>query len=152
MARSAALTQYIQYGNNCKAAYYAQSFVDEDGELLDGSNLFAYKITFQASQIPHYKRFWSITAYTPEDVELVPNTANKYVVASYTPGLITAADGSISIYLQANAPENKDLIYNWLPVPDGWFNVMLRIYGPEEGTPEYCGHYRPPAVERIPAL
>ena len=31
-------------------------------------------------------RFWSVTAYTPEAIELVDNPADKYAVASYTPG------------------------------------------------------------------
>jgi hypothetical protein len=31
-------------------------------------------------QIPDAERFWSITAYTPYAIELVPNPANKYAV------------------------------------------------------------------------
>jgi len=77
---------------------------------------------------PHeYQRFWSMTAYTPEYIELVPN-APTYVVASYTPGLVTAKDGSVTIYVQADQPEtNTD---NWLPVPKGHFSLLFRVYGP----------------------
>lgn len=34
-----------------------------------------------------FQRFWPLTAYTPVSFELIPNRANKYLVASYTPGL-----------------------------------------------------------------
>jgi hypothetical protein len=55
-------------------------------------------------KIAQAKRFWSITAYTPEAIELVRNSAEKYVVARYTPGLVTNADGSISIYITRRQP------------------------------------------------
>lgn len=86
-----------------------------------------------------------MTAYTPEDVELVWNLAKKYVVGSYTPGLESNADGSLSIYLSADPPHGKPLA-NWLPVPRGPFNVMLRVYGPEGSVADAT--YVPPPVER----
>ncbi|MGZ5442068.1 MAG: IS1595 family transposase [Thermoanaerobaculia bacterium] len=88
----AALTEYIQAGNDRKAAYYANAFVDASGLPLDGGS-FAYTIQFAKNELPQYKRFWSMTAYTPESIELVPNALDKYVVASYKPGLVTAEDG-----------------------------------------------------------
>jgi len=140
----AALTEYIQVGNDRKAAYYANAFVDASGLPLDGS-AFAYTITFAKDELPQYSRFWSMTAYTPEYIELVPNEANKYVVASYTPNLVTANDGSVTIYVQAEPPEDS-LTPNWLPVPKSHFSLLFRVYGPQ-GT-ALSGTYVPPKIHR----
>ena len=45
-----------------------------------------YVLTFPPGQHPEAMRFWSVTAYTPEAIELVDNPADKYAVASYTQG------------------------------------------------------------------
>lgn len=140
----AALTEYIQVGNDRQAAYYANAFVDGSGLPLDGSS-FAYTITFTKDELPQYQRFWSLTAYTPVYVELVPNEAEKYVVASYTPGLVTAADGSVTIYIQADQPEDQH-VPNWLPVPKGQFSMLFRVYGPEGSA--LAGTYMPPKIHR----
>ncbi len=142
----AALTEYIQYGNERKTAYYAHAFMDGQSVPLDGG-AYSYRIHFTKDQIPKATRFWSITAYTPEDIELVENSAFKYVVAAYTPGLVKDADGGLTVYLRANAPKKAPRA-NWLPVPDGPFNVMLRIYGPEGAALK--GTYVPPKITRLP--
>jgi hypothetical protein len=124
------ITEYIQYGNNHDAAAYFHTFLDANGEPLDGS-AHSYVLTFAKGQQPEAKRFWSLTAYTPEAIELVPNKANKYVVASYTSGLVTAKDGSVTIVMSTTPPADKKQQPNWLPIPSGPFNIMLRDYGPE---------------------
>ena len=140
----AALTEYIQVGNDRTAAYYANAFVDASGLPLDGGS-FAYTITFAADELPEYKRFWSMTAYTPEYVELVPNDAKKYVVASYTEGLVTKDDGSVTIYVQAHPPDVFPTA-NWLPVPKGQFSLLFRVYGPKGKA--LAGTYVPPKIHR----
>jgi hypothetical protein len=139
----AALTEYIQVGNDRKAAYYANAFVDASGLPLDGGS-FAYTIQFAKDELPEYKRFWSMTAYTPETIELVPNALDKYVVASYTPGLVTAEDGSVTIYVQAEQPKTNTA--NWLPVPKGHFSLLFRVYGPQGSA--LAGTYVPPKIHR----
>ena len=139
----AALTEYIQVGNDRKAAYYANAFVDASGLPLDGGS-FAYTITFAKDELPQYERFWSMTAYTPEYIELVPNALDKYVVASYTPDLVTAEDGSVTVYVQADQPKTNTA--NWLPVPKGHFSLLFRVYGPQ-GT-ALAGTYVPPKIHR----
>lgn len=140
----AALTEYIQVGNDRTAAYYANAFVDASGLPLDGGS-FGYTITFTKEQLPQYQRFWSMTAYTPEYIELVPNILDKYVVASYTPGLETAHDGSVTIHVQADPPK-KAATANWLPVPKGPFSLLFRVYGPEGSALD--GTYVPPRIHR----
>ena len=38
---------------------------------------------------------------------------------------------------------------NWLPVPDGPFNIMLRVYGVEEGSSVANDTYVPPGIELV---
>ncbi|HEX6095054.1 MAG TPA: DUF1214 domain-containing protein [Thermoanaerobaculia bacterium] len=141
----AALTEYIQVGNDRKAAYYANAFVDASGLPLDGGS-FAYTIQFAKKELPEYERFWSMTAYTPEYIELVPNVLDKYVVASYTHGLVTESDGSVTIYVQADPPKRPSLLANWLPVPKGSFSLLFRVYGPKGKA--LAGTYVPPKIHR----
>jgi hypothetical protein len=140
----AALTEYIQVGNDRQAAYYANAFVDASGLPLDGGS-FGYTIEFAKDQLPEYTRFWSLTAYTPETIELVPNSIDKYVVASYTPGLVTAEDGSVTIHVQADPPKGSNNA-NWLPVPKGSFSLLFRVYGPQGSA--LAGTYVPPRIHR----
>jgi hypothetical protein len=138
------ITEFIQYGNGRSTAAYYHAFKDETGTPLDGDNGAGYVLTFSAEQIPQAKRFWSLTAYTPESIELIANSANKYVVASYLPGLEKGADGSVSIYIAREQPAGAPEA-NWLPVSHGPFNLMLRVYGPEGNV---TGEYVPPGIRR----
>jgi hypothetical protein len=140
------ITEFIQYANDHEAAAYFHAFKDRDGLPLDGSNLNGYALTFPSQETPATTRFWSLTAYTPEAIELVPNSANKYLVASYTPDLQTNADGSISIYMARQLPQGVPAA-NWLPIPRGPFNVMLRDYGPLGSVLDNT--YVPPGIEKV---
>jgi len=139
-----AITEFIQYGNGYSSAAYYQAFKDEEGQALDGKGGQSYVITFPAGQVPQASRFWSVTAYTPQAIELIPNAAKKYHVASYDP-LVKNADGSLSIHLAASLPPGVPAA-NWLPIGGRPFNVMLRVYGPEGSVADKT--YVPPAVHR----
>jgi len=141
----ASITEYIQFGNGHTTAAYYHAFKDRWRRPLDGSKGRGYVLTFPANQLPEAKRFWSLTAYTPDAIELVPNLAFKYAVARYTPGLQPNPDGSVSIYLSHMLPRGVPEA-NWLPVPDGPFNVMLRVYGPEGSVADAT--YVPPGIVR----
>ncbi|MCP4403068.1 MAG: DUF1214 domain-containing protein [bacterium] len=144
----ASITEYIQYGNGHSTAAYYHAFKDGSGKSLDASkrNSKGYVLTFPADQIPEAKRFWSVTAYTPDAIELVFNPDHKYLVASYTPGLKTNPDGSVSIYMSPDPPPDV-FATNWLPVPPGPFNIMLRVYGPEGSVADAT--YVPPAIKKV---
>jgi hypothetical protein len=121
-------------------------FKDANGDSLDGSNTSGYVLTFPKGQLPEANRFWSLTAYTPEAIELVPNPAHKYAVASYTPHLqFNRDDGSLSVYMAQQLPAGVPMA-NWLPIPPGAFNVMLRVYGPEGTVKDNT--YVPPGIEK----
>ncbi|HZE16978.1 MAG TPA: DUF1214 domain-containing protein [Mycobacterium sp.] len=139
----AALSEYIQFGNNAAAAQYYNAFTNRNGTPLDGS-IAPVRITFPANNLPQASRFWSLTAYIPPGATLYPNRGNKFAVARYTPGLVTNRDGSITIYIQHTRPVFAPKA-NWLPVPDGPYSLLLRIYGPEGNTAPGA-HYLPPEI------
>lgn len=138
------IMEYLQFGNNHAAAAYYDTFRDGQGAPLDG-NTPGYTLRFANGQQPQARRFWSVTAYTPDAVEMVPNAANKYLVARYTPGLVTAPDGSVTILMASERPDNFPEA-NWLPIPKGRFSILLRVYGPEGNVLE--NSYVPPPIER----
>jgi hypothetical protein len=143
------ITEFIQYANDHDSAAYFHAFKDAQGSPLDGTDPHGYVLTFSPlppHEIPETTRFWSLTAYTPNSIELVPNSANKYVVASYTPGLQINADGSISIYMARQLPPGVPAA-NWLPIPPGPFDVMLRDYGPAGNVLDNT--YVPPGIEKV---
>src|SRR5262249_10985957 len=120
-------------------------FRDGTGFELDGRNPHGYVLMFPAGQLPEAERFWSLTAYTPQSIELVPNPINKYVVASYTEGLEYNADGSLSVYIARDLPRGVPMA-NWLPIARRQLNIMLRVYGPEGSVAD--DSYVPPSIER----
>jgi hypothetical protein len=141
----ASITEFCQFCNGRSTAAYFHGFKDDKGRTLNGTRARGYILTFPKSKIPEAERFWSVTAYTPNSIELVKNSAKKYLVARYTKGLQYNSNGSVSIYMATALPAGVPEA-NWLPVPDGPFNVMLRVYGPEGNTANEA--YVPPAIKR----
>jgi hypothetical protein len=139
------ITEFLQYANGINSAAYYHVFNDANGNPLDGTNPQGYVLTFPAGQLPEATRFWSVTAYTPEAIELVPNPAHKYAVAQYTQDLQFNTDGSLSIYMAQQLPAGVPMA-NWLPIPPGAFNIMLRVYGPEGSVADNT--YVPPGIEK----
>ncbi|MCA8930747.1 MAG: DUF1214 domain-containing protein, partial [Alphaproteobacteria bacterium] len=58
------------------------------------------------------------------------------------PQLAKNADGSLTIYIQHEAPAGKES--NWLPAPDGPVYIVMRLYWPKEAA--LSGTWQPPAV------
>jgi len=143
----ASITEFCQYCNTIETAAYYHAFYDGNGAPLDGSNTEGYVLTFPADAIPDAERFWSLTAYTPQAIQPIPNPIDKYVVASYTEGLETNPDGSISIYMAEAKPDGVPEA-NWLPVSDRAFNVMLRVYGVVPKSDIAKDKYLPPAIQQ----
>jgi hypothetical protein len=133
------------FGNVKAVSIYFSVPKDGKGELFDGSK-HNYSITFTADQIPDVKNFWSWTMYKVPERLLVDNPIDRYSIGSATPGLKTAADGSITIYLQAKSP-GKDKESNWLPAPEGPFWPVLRTYGPGETIEN--GTWKVPPFQRV---
>jgi hypothetical protein len=144
VVQRSAITEFCQYCNSIKTAGYWHAFKDGQGKPLKGSNRHGYVLTFRKGQLPVATRFWSVTAYTPQAIELIRNRAQTYNVASYTPGLHYNADGSLTIHISRTRPRGVP-IANWLPVRRFKFNLMLRIYG----TTDSSSTYVPPAITEV---
>jgi len=118
---------------------------DGDGAALNGNGS-RYVVRFAPGQVPKASAFWAITVYD-DKFDLVANPVNRYSLGSHDKATFKpAADGSLTMYLQAEAP-SQDKMNNWLPVPKGPFNLFLRAYLPAEDLIKQT--YVPPAVERV---
>eukprot|EP00929_Paragymnodinium_shiwhaense_P059668 TRINITY_DN29871_c0_g2_i2.p1 TRINITY_DN29871_c0_g2~~TRINITY_DN29871_c0_g2_i2.p1 ORF type:complete len:214 (+),score=49.39 TRINITY_DN29871_c0_g2_i2:639-1280(+) len=92
-----------------------------------------YTLRLEAHQMPPTNAFWSITAYDKKGY-LIPNKLNRYNRGSDT-GLTTAKDGSITIYLQPEEPEDSAMVNNWLPTPEKEdIDLTARNYYPGEAA------------------
>ncbi|MCC5478349.1 DUF1214 domain-containing protein [Streptomyces barringtoniae] len=61
---------------------------------------------------------------------LVANPIDRYSIGDRTPGLVTDADGSLTIRLQPDSPGSAEEP-NWLPTPaQGTWFAALRMYLP----------------------
>jgi hypothetical protein len=127
-------------------AVYPSTFVDADGQPLDGAN--RYVIRFEKDATPPVQAFWSITMYDADSF-FVANPIDRHALSSWMP-LAKNADGSLELYVQAGSP-GKDKESNWLPAPSGPFNLTMRMYWPNETPPSIMdGSWKPPAVTRVP--
>ena len=75
---------------------------------------------------------------------------DRYLINSpMLPSLKTNSDGSLTLYLQKDAP-GADKKSNWLPAPDGPPYSVMRLYWPKDTPPSiYDGSWKPPAVQRV---
>ena len=146
-----AMHQLRYIGINVPAeAVYLTAYADSARQALRGGK--KYAIRFAAHELPPLRQdkfgFWSITLYDRARSQFIPNAANKYAVRSADP-LVFAADGSLTLHVQAEPPPDPAMRANWLPAPaDGEFGLMLRIY--VGGDEVVAGRYQPPAIIAAP--
>lgn len=141
-----ALVARIGWGANVpEEAVYPVARVDADGAPLDGSDGRAYEMTFATDGLPPLEDlgFWSLSVYGG-DMFFTPHPAGRWTIGDRTPDLTFAADGSLTITL---APDEPTDAANWLPVPDGPFVLMLRLYLP--AGPILDGTWSPPGVTPV---
>ncbi len=134
-------------GNDVIEAIYPTAREDADGEPLDGAH--RYQLAFIT--LPPAKAFWSVTMYdTSYDGTagyLVKNPINRYLINSTTEGLVYGDDGSLTITVQHEQPEEAVEQANWLPAPEGPFYLTMRIYWPEQAALD--GTWTPPPVRKM---
>lgn len=130
-------------GQGEREAMYPIRYTDSEGKELTGANRHVVKL----SSAPPVGAFWSLTMYNADDKMLVANEINRYKVGSDTPGLKVAADGSITIPIQATKPEGEAAA-NWLPAPKGRFYVILRLYQPSQVILD--NEWQLPQLNRVP--
>jgi hypothetical protein len=128
-------------GNETK--YFYQD-LDAAGVRLSGSS--RYSITFARGE-PPVKGFWSLTLYDRFHF-FVPNPIRRYSLGTKNRDVMPNADGSLTIWVQADEPTDKTHRSNWLPAPKGEdFSLYLRAYWPEQAVT--AGQWTPPPVSRI---
>jgi hypothetical protein len=120
--------------NDPAEAVYLVNFTDANGAKLSPKG--RYQLHFEAGDLPPVDSFWSLAAYTEQDMNLIPNPASRYSVGDRTPGLARDPDGGLTIYLQPGSP-GQDREPNWLPTSADhpWF-VILRMYLPHPSVIE----------------
>jgi hypothetical protein len=123
-------------------AIYPLNLGDESGKPLDGAN--KYTLHFNKDDTPPNDAFWSVTLYDPEGFP-VANPLNRFAVSSWMPFTYNA-DGSLDLYFQYESP-GADKQDNWLPTPQGAFNLTMRIYAPKSEA--LTGKWNPPPVTRV---
>ncbi|WP_223538019.1 DUF1254 domain-containing protein [Pseudomonas sp. GL-B-16] len=138
--KRAIVTQMGLGANLPEDAIYPLNIGDSNGKPLEGAN--KYVLHFNKGEAPPVNAFWSITLYDPEGFQ-VANSLNRFAVSSWMP-FKANADGSLDLYFQNESP-GKDLEANWLPAPEGPFNLTMRLYGPKAEV--LNGKWNPPAVK-----
>ena len=142
-----ATTAFIFLGNSSSTSRYWDAFTDDNGQPLDTDIYPRYAITFQKDQLPDAKRFWSLTAYVGDALHVTPGPSNNgnRNVASYTPGLRTNRNGSVTIIIGPNPPRRAALRPNWVYVPARTpFSLVLRTYGTTGNTAAGVTYTPPP--------
>jgi len=124
----AAIGYQAMFVNTPIEAYYPGVFKDTNGKMLDGSSG-KYTLTFPKGKTPPVGAFWSTTMYDAKKRLMVENSINRYKIGS-ADNLKTDADGSTTIYIQADSP-GKAKESNWLPAPKKPFYMLFRMYQPD---------------------
>jgi hypothetical protein len=133
----------VGLGANLDAdAVYPHTAVDAAGEPLDGAH--RYRLHFPADALPPANAFWSLTMYDARQY-FVDNPVDRFAIGDRD-ALLFADDGSLDLWLQHDDPGDERRA-NWLPAPEGAFNLVLRIYWPGEEVLD--GRWMPPPVERL---
>ncbi|MGZ4747532.1 MAG: DUF1254 domain-containing protein [Oryzihumus sp.] len=130
--------------NDPAEAVYLVNFDDANGTKLAPEG--TYELHFDADQAPPVDAFWSLSAYTSEDMNLIPNPAHRYSVGDRTPGLKREDDGGLTIYLEPQSPDGHET--NWLPTSahHAWF-VILRLYRPRSEVVDAT--WKCPGIARV---
>jgi hypothetical protein len=126
------------YGNSIEEADYTPYLKDKDGKPISGKN----RYTIQLNPPPPVKYFWSLTMVDLPRQLLVANPINRYKLSSVSEGLVKNSDGSVTLYIQYDAPMDPKQKANWLPAPEGNLFMVLRMYGPRSKSSTAAGSPR----------
>ena len=131
------------YGNLPEESLYPATLFDAEGNLLNGRH--RYRLHFPAGQLPPVDGFWSLSIYNlNENMTLPDNPLKRYSIGDRTPGLKYNEDGSLTLLLQHEQPTERG---NWMPVPQGNFAAIMRLYEPAETA--LSNDYLLPRIEKL---
>jgi hypothetical protein len=140
-AMRAAFSANLTGANVPEEVLYPNTRVDDNGAPLSGSH--KYVLHFDKEKLPPVSVFWNMSMYDEKEF-FIENDFKRYSIGSTTDGLKQNADGSLTITIQKERPPDTS---NWLPAPNGPFNLTMRLYGPASSVLD--GSYRLPAVHRV---
>ncbi|MFZ9478140.1 MAG: DUF1254 domain-containing protein [Steroidobacteraceae bacterium] len=132
------------YANLPEETVYAALTGDARGQPLRGDR--DYLLRFPTGARPPVGAVWSLSAYKLKDFALMPNAIERYSLGDHIEGFKQAADGAFTVRVAREPP--RDRRENWLPVGEGPYYLILRLYEP--GPSVLDGRYAPPALEEIP--
>ncbi len=115
---------------------------DSDSEYLTGQR--SYTLHFEAGETPPVNGFWSLTMYNERQF-FVENPINRYAIGDRD-SLRYNADGSLMLYIQHDSP-GEEREANWLPAPEGRFNLIMRLYWPKPAVLD--GEWAPSPIQRV---
>jgi hypothetical protein len=110
-------------------AMYFSTATDALGAALHGRE--RHLLRFPPGGLPPVDAFWSLTIYQTDENNrrwLAPNAIERYSIGSQKLDLRYGEDGSLTIFIQRDAPVGDE--ENWLPAPDAPFLLTLRAYQP----------------------
>jgi hypothetical protein len=125
-------------------AIYPINLADAAGQPLDGAG--HYTIHFDKGATPPVDAFWSITLYDQQGYQTA-NSLDRFAVSSWMP-FKSNPDGSLDLYFQHQSPGAAKEA-NWLPAPQGPFNLTMRLYAPRPDA--LTGKWNPPPVVKAGA-
>jgi hypothetical protein len=140
--RTAVAKSNILVNSPNETKYFYQD-LDAAGARLNSAN--RYTVTFDKDGTPPVNGFWSLSIYNEQHF-FVANPINRFSVGTKNRDLKPGADGSLTIYVQAEAPADPAQRANWLPAPKGDFSLYVRTYWPKAPVTE--GSWTPPPVTR----
>lgn len=139
--KRAIIAQFGLGANLPEDAIYPLNLADETGQPLNGAS--NYTIHFDKGAAPPVDAFWSITLYDQQGYQ-VANGLNRFAVSSWMPFKYNP-DGSLDLYFRNESP-GTDREANWLPAPNGAFNLTMRLYAPKSDA--LTGKWNPPPVTK----
>lgn len=108
------------------AQIYLIAGKDKDGNALSGAETYRLHVP---GNVPT-KQYWSATVYDRKTHALIRNMTGASRASNDT-RIQKNNDGSVDVYFAPEAPAGKES--NWIPTdPNGKFEVLFRIYGPEK--------------------
>lgn len=105
--------------------FYLINIKDRDGHAYDGAKTYHLHVP---ANVP-IEQYWSLTAYD-RDTHALIRGMHRASRASNAQDVKTNADGSVDLYIGAQAPDGQEA--NWIPAdPARRFELMFRLYGPK---------------------
>jgi hypothetical protein len=141
-AARAAVAKIGLGANPPEDATYLHCDVDSAGQQLTGAQ--RYVIHFDRAMLPPVRAFWSFTVYS-DDGYFTENALGRYAIGDRD-ALKYNADGSLDVYVEHTSP-GAAKESNWLPAPEGAFNLSLRLYWPKDEI--LSGKWLAPAVLKL---